>query len=130
YCPTTYSYAVIRMDPVAMVEHLDEEALNSAKLLRPKSYVAYIDCDHSLPFPGVPWYGFNVRLVAPSLPSADEERCITPDMCTPIFPNTTHPHGRPPLNPEPSGSFPYTNCYHWPDLELDVRVLARPEGFD
>ena len=44
-CPTTHSYAVIRMDPVAMVEHLDDaEALASARALCPKSYVVYIDC--------------------------------------------------------------------------------------
>ena len=45
FCPTTHSYAVIRMDPVAMVEHLDDaEALASARALCPKSYVVYIDC--------------------------------------------------------------------------------------
>ena len=45
FCPTTESYAVIRMNPVAMVEHLnDAEALASARALRPKSYVVYIDC--------------------------------------------------------------------------------------
>ena len=54
---------------------------------------------------------------------------MTADMCTPIFPNTIHPLGRRPLVPEPLGSFPYTNCYHWPDMQIDLRVLARPEGF-
>lgn len=45
YYPTTYSYAAIRIDPVAMVEHLnDVEALAAARLIRPKSYVVYIDC--------------------------------------------------------------------------------------
>ena len=45
FCPTTDSYAVIRMDPIAMVEHLnDAEALASARALRSKSYVVYIDC--------------------------------------------------------------------------------------
>ncbi|KAI0690777.1 hypothetical protein C8T65DRAFT_618225 [Cerioporus squamosus] len=131
YVPSPDTYAVIRMDPVAMVEHLnDAEALESAKALRPKSYLVYIDCDHSLPFPGVPWYGFYVHLLAPSLPPTDDERCMTSDMCTPIFPNVTHPLGCPPLVPEPPGSFPSDNCYHWPDMELDIRVLARPEGFD
>ena len=43
--PCDRSFAVIRMDPVAMVEHLnDAEALASARALRPKSYVVYIDC--------------------------------------------------------------------------------------
>ncbi len=86
--------------------------------------------DHSLPWPGVPWYGFDVSLIAPFPPPADEELGLNPDMGTPIYPNPTHPNGRAPVIPQPPGSFPYSNCYHWPGMELDIRMLARPEGFD
>ena len=43
-------------------------------------------------------------------------------MCTPIFPNTDHPAGRPPVHTEPP--FPFTNCCHWfgPGMVLEVRV--------
>ena len=49
-------------------------------------------------------------------------------MCIAIHPNTSHPTGRPPARPVPG--FPYNNCYHWIDTELELRVCARPEGFD
>ena len=43
FCPTTHSYAVIRINPVAMVEHLhDQVAHDAAASMRVKSYLAYI----------------------------------------------------------------------------------------
>ena len=54
--PCDRSFAVIRMDPVAMVRHLnDPEATRAAKALSPRKYLVYldevchtkIDCDHS-----------------------------------------------------------------------------------
>lgn len=49
-------------------------------------------------------------------------------MCIPIYPNEAHPTGRQPIHPRKP--FPYKNCYHWLRMEMDVRVLARPEHFD
>lgn len=46
-------------------------------------------------------------------------------MCLPVYPNSTHPSGREPLRPRQP--FPYNNCYHWIAMEMDIRVLARPE---
>ncbi|OSC96638.1 hypothetical protein PYCCODRAFT_1261290 [Trametes coccinea BRFM310] len=52
-------------------------------------------------------------------------------MCIPIYPNTNHPNGRAPVQPEPEGLFPYSNCYHWyQPIETGVRIRARPEEFD
>ena len=49
YCPSPDSYAVVRLDPVAMVEHLnDREALASARAMKPKTYLVYIDCVSSV----------------------------------------------------------------------------------
>ena len=43
FCPSPGSYAVIRIDPVAMVEHLhDQVAHDAAASMRVKSYLAYI----------------------------------------------------------------------------------------
>ena len=81
----------------------------------------------ALPFPNKPWYLFSIMPVAPSPPQRDDEQGITPDMCTPIFPNAARPAGREPLQTTPM--FPYANCYHCTDACIDVRVLARPEGF-
>ncbi|KAI0740883.1 hypothetical protein C8Q76DRAFT_206040 [Earliella scabrosa] len=127
YAPFPGIYAVIRVDPVAMVQHLDRDAILAAESLNPKSYLVYINTILALPFPNKPWYLFSLMPVAPSSPQRDDEQRITPEMCTPIFPNAARPAGREPLRTTPI--FPYTNCYHCTDACIDVRVLARPEGF-
>ncbi len=46
FAPGTGAFAVMRMDPVAMVRHLDDhEATRAAKDLSPncKSYIAFVD---------------------------------------------------------------------------------------
>ncbi|KAI0350643.1 hypothetical protein OH77DRAFT_1412785 [Trametes cingulata] len=131
FSPSPGTYAVVRMDPVAMVEELgidDVEAVAAARAMQPKSYLIYLDFDLELPFPNKPWYRYQVRPVAPSLRAEDLDEGITPDMCVAIFPNTGHPSGRPPVRTEPI--FPYKNCYHWVDFDLDIRVRAKPELFD
>ena len=43
YSPSPGSYAVIRMNPVEMVRHLDDpQALLEAQAMRPKSYLVYL----------------------------------------------------------------------------------------
>ena len=59
------------------------------------------------------------------------EKCITSDMCTPIFPNTFHPSGvREPIHPEQP--FPLEDCYHWNgiDMQVDLRVLNDGQRFN
>ncbi|RDX48668.1 hypothetical protein OH76DRAFT_1352135 [Lentinus brumalis] len=131
FSPLTTRYAVIRMDPVGTVERYDySDIREAAKGIQAKAYLVYLRNNHNLPIPGRPWHAFEVALLATSLPPIDEEEGITQDMCAPIFPNTTHPTGREPLNTDPV--FPYDNCYHWSDdaVRMDVRVRARPEKFD
>lgn len=81
-----------------------------------------------LPFPGKPWYRYRVCPIAPTLRAEDKEEGYAPDMCIPIFPNTSHPLGRPSVRTVPV--FPYDNCYHWAEFRTDIRVRARPELFD
>ncbi|OJT08376.1 hypothetical protein TRAPUB_715 [Trametes pubescens] len=151
FSPNAPCYAVIRMDPVAMVKKLDDpEALKAARAMAPQSYVVYLThvirqltsshvlyfvlikaClqEPELPFPNKPWYRYELNVIAPSLCEEDAARGITADMCTPIYPNNKHPAGREPLRPEKP--FPYTNCYHWCNaLEIEIRVLPRPELFN
>ncbi|RDX48667.1 hypothetical protein OH76DRAFT_647064 [Lentinus brumalis] len=60
---------------------------------------------------------------------AEEGRGITPEMCLPIAPNEwRHPLGRQTLQTIPP--FPFPNCYHWPFVEVDVRVRASTTGFN
>ncbi|KAM5537904.1 hypothetical protein V8D89_008380 [Ganoderma adspersum] len=128
FCPTLGVYAAIRMDPAAMVAHLDAQAAEEAREISPKTYLILTAFSLSSPFSGGKWYVYNVRPVGTSLRAVHEKRGFEADMCVPIFPNEAHPAGRPPARP--SSAFPYDNCYHWAGLDLDVRVLAREEGFD
>ncbi|EIW54184.1 uncharacterized protein TRAVEDRAFT_77773, partial [Trametes versicolor FP-101664 SS1] len=130
FSPNTGTYAVIRLNPVAMVEDLnDPEALVAAEALQTKRYLVYLEyVSLELPFPNRPWYRYTVCPIAPSLRAEDKAEGYTPDMCVPIFPNTSHPRGRTPLRTEPV--FPYDNCYHWAQFRTDIRVRARAEKFN
>ncbi|KAM5537895.1 hypothetical protein V8D89_008371 [Ganoderma adspersum] len=128
FSPSLGVYAAIRIDPTAMVAHLDVQATEEARQIHPKTYLILTAFDLSLPFPGRDWYTYNVCPVGPSLRAVDEKRGFESDMCVPIFPNEAHPAGRASVRPD--GVFPYDNCFHWAGLDLDVRVRAREGGFD
>ncbi|RDX48680.1 hypothetical protein OH76DRAFT_1352111 [Lentinus brumalis] len=131
FAPSPWNYAVVQMDPVTMVQHLDDsQALEAAERIQPKAYLLHLSWDSGLPFPGKPWYGFSASLVGPGLRAPDEERCIFPDMCIPIFPTIAHPRSRDPIRPKPERPFPYDDCYHWSFTDTRIRVIANPEGFD
>lgn len=49
-------------------------------------------------------------------------------MVIPIFPNTHHPRGRPPIRPETP--FPFPNCYHWIENDATVRIRRKDEQYD
>ena len=42
FTPSIGSYGAIRMDPVAMVRHLDAKAIEAAATIKPKTYLAYL----------------------------------------------------------------------------------------
>ncbi|KAJ8461987.1 hypothetical protein ONZ51_g11191 [Trametes cubensis] len=131
YSPSPGSYAVIRLNPVAMVEPLgDYQALLQARSMRPKLYLVCLYLELALPWPDQPWYKFDVQPIATSLRPGDKARCISSEMCIPVFPNTNHPNGRELLRPQPESLFPYDNCYHWFDMKARIRIRARPEEFD
>ena len=94
----------------------DAQALLEAQVMQPKPYLIYLHLvrsqrtfrriqltmsiqERALPFPDQPWYRFEVEPIATSLRPEDKPRGITSarDMCIPIFPNTSHPNGREPL---------------------------------
>ncbi|OJT08394.1 hypothetical protein TRAPUB_733 [Trametes pubescens] len=106
----------------------DSEALSAAEVMQTKAYLVYLQMELEIPFPDKPWYRYRVSPIAPSLRAEDKDRGYAPDMCVPIFPNTSHPLGRTPVRTDPV--FPYNNCYHWAEFKTDIRVRARPEKFD
>ncbi|TFK94032.1 hypothetical protein K466DRAFT_471571, partial [Polyporus arcularius HHB13444] len=129
YYPSQGRYAALRMDPLATVSGVqgaDDEALQAARAIQPKTYLVYIKMDVTLPHPSNPWFCYSVMPVAASLRPADPARDIEPGMCLPIAPNDNHPDGRAPIiHTEPP--FPFANCYHWDSTALTVRVRAAPE---
>ena len=74
-------------------------------------------------------FAYTVDIVGPGLRPDRPEDCFTPEMCIPIFPNSNHPSGRPPVRTEPE--FPFSNCYHWfcPDMQLTLRVKNEKEKY-
>ncbi len=77
----------------------------------------------SLPYPDVKTFKYATYLIGPGLRPANPERCLTPDMCVPIYPNIFHPSGeREALKPRTP--FPYNNWYHWfgSDMRFDIRI--------
>ncbi|KAI0629485.1 hypothetical protein C8Q77DRAFT_1065328 [Trametes polyzona] len=128
-CPDPFIYAVIRMDPVAMVEHFkDPEATARARAMVTKKYLFYTEAVLDLPFITNSWFRFIASPIATTLRDPDPEKHYTPDMCVPIFPNTDHPTGRPAVRSE--RLFPFPHCYHWIDTNTIIRVRQKPGGYD
>ncbi|KAL7283025.1 hypothetical protein ACG7TL_002449 [Trametes sanguinea] len=126
FFPLPGFYGVMEMDPVAMVQDLDdEEAERLARAMQTKRYLVYLYNPVELPWPDRPWYGYYVYPIGPCFRSEKPEKAITADMCIPIAPNKVHPAGRPPLATVPT--FPFTNCYHWVDALTRVRIRAGQE---
>ncbi|EIW54313.1 uncharacterized protein TRAVEDRAFT_76241, partial [Trametes versicolor FP-101664 SS1] len=121
FSPSPGAYAVIRLNPIEMVQHLDDnDALQAAMAMQTKTYLVCLDIVSSNPTHHKPWYRFEARPIGPHLPPAKEEEGYTPDMYIPIYPNTNHPTGRAPIRPR--RPFPYANCYHWIDNTIHIRV--------
>ncbi|KAI0752787.1 hypothetical protein C8Q80DRAFT_475935 [Daedaleopsis nitida] len=127
--PVLNSYAVIRMDPVAMVADLqDPIALAEARKMAPKKYLVYLQA-HIFRPPGAPqgpWHYFVVSPIATTMRCEDRAQGLTADMCIPIFPNMDHP-SRAPLR-STRRPFPFPCCYHWSHAALKVRLRGPSAG--
>ncbi|RPD57918.1 hypothetical protein L226DRAFT_492889 [Lentinus tigrinus ALCF2SS1-7] len=127
--PLPRHYAVICLLPVEMVQHLkDPVAMLAAETMSLKKYLVLLDTIRELPMPGWPWFRYGLNPIATSLRLEDPQRFITSDMAVPIYPNTSHPTGRSPVHP--ATPFPFSNCYHWINYEIVVRVKAVEGGWD
>ncbi|KAI0350621.1 hypothetical protein OH77DRAFT_1430801 [Trametes cingulata] len=128
-CPGSLQYAVIRIDPVAMVEHLNDPiATAEAQRLCPKKYLVYLDNALDLPFPTSPWFRFQVSPIGTTLRPEEPARGVTSGMCIPIFPNEDHPAHRPSIRTRKP--FPFSHCYHWVDNLTTVRIRRIPELYE
>ncbi|TFK84698.1 hypothetical protein K466DRAFT_496076 [Polyporus arcularius HHB13444] len=123
--PTGRQFAVVRMDPLAMVSHLDLDsvAIEEATAINPKKYLVYLDAPQDLPLPQSQWCRFWVHPVAMTLRPAVPEEGITSDMVLPIHPNTQFAKGRRPMNCTPQ--FPFPHCYLWIRSMMSLRVRTK-----
>ncbi|KAI9063911.1 hypothetical protein FKP32DRAFT_1676002 [Trametes sanguinea] len=86
FSPSPGTYAVMRLNPVETVRHLDDLiALAEAQGMRVKSHLIMLDMEMALPFPDRPWYRFEVHSIAPCLRDEEPQKGLTSDMCIPIF---------------------------------------------
>ncbi|KAI0800138.1 hypothetical protein C8Q74DRAFT_1191217 [Fomes fomentarius] len=119
--PKARRFAAVRMDPVAMVEHLqDPAATHAAKRMRPKNYLVYLEFPEDLPMPDSPWCRYRISPIATTLRPANPEKGITPDMVAPIYPNTDYSKGNIHISSTPP--FPFPNCYFWAESRMSLRV--------
>ncbi|KAH9933801.1 uncharacterized protein B0H18DRAFT_601989 [Fomitopsis serialis] len=119
--PRRGTYLCLQLDPVKMVEPLNDPALSAAaRDLRMQKYIALVSDIDELPMPNKPDHKCYVELVGSGLCREDEDAYMKSSMCTPIFPATEHPLSRRPLRPVPS--FPFPNCYHHSFAALTVRI--------
>ncbi|KAM5537897.1 hypothetical protein V8D89_008373 [Ganoderma adspersum] len=127
HSPNPHSYAAMRIDHIATVEHFPyPDIMEAARKVQPKTYLVFLNTALSIPFPQDPWFPFTVTPIAPFPPPTEGH--LTSEMCIPIYPNTSHPEGRAAVRTEPP--FPYDNCYHWSNArEFNVRVRPRQKGY-
>lgn len=145
FCPLPTQYAVIHIDALAAVEHLqDPEATAAAQRFQSKLYIAYFrgvcePCSYhtdgyadpvqldTLPIPQRPWFRIAVDIIGRG-PCADNpaER-YTPEMYVPISPSAVaHPSGREPIHP--NRPFPFPGCSHW--VGTTTTVLVKKGKYD
>lgn len=127
FAPLETEYIVLRIDPVAVAEILEDPILlDAAKSLTPKSYLAYVAKSTVLdfPMPNKPAREIRVQFVGQGLPTRFPRDNVDETMCIPILPETKHPLRRRPLKPQPT--FPFANCYHYFCLDHSVCVPVQP----
>ncbi|RDX48700.1 hypothetical protein OH76DRAFT_650215 [Lentinus brumalis] len=129
--PMPGHYAVVRMDPEAMLKDLgldDAATLDEVRQMSVKKYLVYLDWPEELPIGGMRWCRYTVAPIGTTLRPPDEANGITSEMVIPIAPNKSHTDERRPVHPR--SPFPYSNCYHWIQTSTSVRVRVHEEGVE
>ncbi|KAL1944165.1 hypothetical protein VTO73DRAFT_3350 [Trametes versicolor] len=113
-----------------MVEHFnDHVATAKAKELGAQEFLVYLHTSLDMPFITNLWFRFAVALVDITLRPPDlAAKGYTPDMVVPVYPNTSHPGGRAPV--QSITSLPFDNCYHRLESVATVRLRRQADLFD
>lgn len=82
-----------------------------------------------MPFITNLWFRFAVALVGTTLHPPDPAKGYTPDIVMSIYPNTSHPGGRAPV--QSITPFPFNDdCYDWLESMATVRLRRKVDLFD
>ncbi|KAJ7274853.1 hypothetical protein C8J57DRAFT_1312914 [Mycena rebaudengoi] len=119
--PTVGAWAVLFIDPVASLEHLeDPEATLAAANLANENYVVYIMENNKLFNPTNSHHEHRVSFLLTGDPSELPEQFIDSSMILPILPTDGHLSPREPLRP--SKPLPWPNCYLSSFIRADIRI--------
>ncbi|KAI1790325.1 hypothetical protein LXA43DRAFT_510406 [Ganoderma leucocontextum] len=129
--PYVRQYAVIQMDPVAMVQDLEDAVvIAEAQAMRPKKYLVFLSvlgASGDLPFPWDMACEYAADIVSRGPCRIHELRGLTAgDAVIPIHPNS-YPE-RPSVHP--IRPFPFPGCSHCLDCEVCIFVKQAPGGYD
>ncbi|TFK82647.1 hypothetical protein K466DRAFT_603503 [Polyporus arcularius HHB13444] len=123
------TFAVVQLDPVRMVGHLDEIALQRARELQPGLYLVFIEGYMYLPIHILDTLNYvRFRLCSNGLTPTRSKRhphWEVSDCALPIHPNTSDDQKVRPLSVD--GAFPYPEGYVWAD-GVCGRVLLPSES--
>ncbi|KAJ7051376.1 hypothetical protein C8F01DRAFT_951173, partial [Mycena amicta] len=117
-------FAVLQIDPVASLKHLnDPEAIAACAQLTFQEYLVFVPGTHDIRHPVISYRAEEVDFVVQGLPQNVPQLCIDSAMSIPIFPTTEHPTSRKPLQPM-LGQLPWSDCYLSPFLSATVRCAT------
>lgn len=129
--PPVGRYFAFTIDPHATVDlycdGVDEEALAAIKKLSFKTYVGFCaELPGNYASPRREFNRLTVRPLQQGPTRINRRTFFEPQMCVPIYPETSHPLLRRPLIP--SKGFPWPNCYQPTPHSFNLRV--RPQFRD
>ncbi|KAF7300620.1 hypothetical protein HMN09_00947200 [Mycena chlorophos] len=114
YVPAGGTFSILRIDPVACVEHLEDPVATAAcSNINGKDYLVYASGATKLFHPGAAYIEVNIVFVMQGLPQDIPGQFIDAAMSMPIAPQSsdTHPSGREAFELESGQVFPWSNCY-------------------
>ncbi|KZV63344.1 hypothetical protein PENSPDRAFT_590020, partial [Peniophora sp. CONT] len=104
--PNLGDFAVLSIDPVASVGHLDRVARQAASLLPIRKYVVLLT---GLPVDSKPTHPYRVYFVRKGVPEPRLRGYDSAESCIAILPDTHWVAAREPLRP--AHPLPWENCY-------------------
>ncbi|KAJ7053302.1 hypothetical protein C8F01DRAFT_1089658 [Mycena amicta] len=123
FVPSSGAFAVLRIDPVASLAHLqDPAALQAAENVQFNDYIVYVGINHHPRHPTVPFHNENVKFVVQGTPVDIPDQHIEASMFIPIFPASGEDDPNSPRALVPEGEFPWPDCFLSPFLSATVRT--------